>query len=376
MDARFITALAFAAAVTAGLVVLLVAIKLAHRQVERYRGVRSAHYVAAVGEMVSRGMLPTDPPPAWSDDPYFHDAVADYKLLLTGADRRFVDQLVDRLGIADNLMARAKRRFPAASRLRALSSLVNLAGTRHSEDLRSLLADRNSHVRVNAVRALARLGDVASVPRVLELATRIKPWEAARMADALVQMGAVAVEPLRQWVEQEANRPHASVEVVALAARLLGLIGDTGAEPTLVTLLTSNQPDWRVAAASALEHTGSEAAVEPLRRALRDHEWRVRARAATALSGMADPRVAGDVARLLTDEVWWVRQNAATALGSIPGGRALLVAALDGPDRYAADAALNQLTISGAFGEATVRVANGAGTDADRLLLAKVAGDQ
>ncbi|CAN5895729.1 hypothetical protein BH23ACT5_BH23ACT5_07480 [soil metagenome] len=371
MDTRLISALAIVAALTACLTVVLVAIKLTHRGVQRWRGVRSAHYVAAVGEIVSRRMIPSNPPVAWTSDPQFHDAVIDYKLLLSGDDRRFVDGLVDRLEIADHLITRAKRRFPASSRLRAVSSLVSLAEGRHLEDLRALLADRNPHVRVNTVRALARLGDAESVPTVLDLATRAEPWEAARMADSLVEMGQPAVAPLRAWVEQEANRPGGSVEVVALAARLLGLIGDPDAEPTLICLLASSQVDWRVAAASALEHAGSDSAIEPLRRALADDEWQVRARAATALSAMAHPGVASEVAQLLTDENWWVRQNSASALDSIPGGQAMLIAALDGPDRFAADAALNQLTMSGAFGEATERLRNGAGTEADRSLLAK-----
>jgi HEAT repeat protein len=49
------------------------------------------------------------------------------------------------------------------------------------------------------------------------------------------------------------------------------------------------------------------------------------------------------VVALLSDTEWWVRQNAAETLGEIPGGVAHLLEALDSPDKFAADSALNQL---------------------------------
>jgi HEAT repeat protein len=89
---------------------------------------------------------------------------------------------------------------------------------------------------------------------------------------------------------------------------------------------------------------------------------------AVALGATAEPRVARPLASLLYDESWWVRQNAATALGLLPGGTDYLLAAIHGPDRYAADAALNQLTTSGVLGSAVERIRSGTGSDRDRRL--------
>ena len=369
MDPLLVTAFAVVTAATIGTAVLLVAIKLIHREVQRWRGVRTAHYVAAVGEMVSRGMIPSRPPSAWGEDPLFHDALADYALLFTGAERQIVDDLVARLGITEALRRRIRRPFPVTTRLRAVSSLVDLATQDQVPDLRALIHDHNTHVRVHAIRGLARLGDVESVGPILGLGTEVKPWEAARIADALVEFGPDAGEAIATWIDRESNAIDPSVEMVGLAARALGLIGDPDAEATLIMLLGSNLADWRVAAASALEHTGSDGAVEPLTRALGDGTWRVRARAATALGAMADPSVAPAVARLLRDREWWVRQNAAAALTRLPSGTTHLVEALDGDDPYAADAALSQLTTSGALGEASERVADGTAVEIDRRLL-------
>lgn len=364
--------LGWLAASTAFLAVLLVVTKVAHRAILHWRGVRSAHYVSAIGELLSRRILPEPCPSGWAVDPVFHSALVEYRRILTGADRSHVDELARHSGVMEVVARRARRRFPLATRLRAISSLVDLAGPGESEQLRSLAGDSNPHARVNAVRGLATLRDVESVPLILGLLSRTRGWEASRLADALVALGPAGVDPICRWIDLTVNDPRGPVDAVSLAARVLGLIGDPAAEPCLIRLLDTNQPDWRVAAASALEHTGGEAAVPPLLDALDDRTWRVRARAVVALAALADPHTARSISGLLYDPVWWVRQNAAAALGVVPGGTVHLLEAAAGADQYAADAALSQLTVSGVLGEAMTRVEKGRGSDRDLALTALV----
>src|SRR5690606_2377408 len=162
-------------------------------------------------------------------------------------------------------------------------------------------------------------------------------------------------------------------ETVALAGRILGSIGDPEAEPTLLRMLRSPNPEWRVTATSALERTGGPNAIEPLLEAIDDHSWQVRARAAVALGAIGGPGVTRAVAGLLYDPVWWVRQNAASALSELPGGTGPLVAPLEGPDPYAADAAPDPLTVSGVLAEAAERVRAGVASEKDRRLAAAAA---
>lgn len=361
--------LAATAGASALLAILLVVVKLVHRRVLRWRGVRSAHYIAAVGEMVSRRAIPSNPSPGWASDPLFHDALADFRLLLTGSDRDFVDQLATDLGVHRILVLRSRRRFPTGTRLRAVATLVDLATPLQRHHLRSLLTDSNPQLRTHVVRGLARLHDSESIPAILDQATTAPAWDAARIADALVDMGTDGVVPIRDWIDARLREDEPPVEMVSLAARVLGLVGDPAAEAILVEMLRSEEPDLRIAAASALEHTGGAEARHPLLAALDDREWRVRARAALALGAMADPGLGRPIAALLYDPVWWVRQNAASALGSLPGGDDHLLVALDGPDPYAADAALNQLTVSGVLAAALDRVRAGAGTARDHELV-------
>ncbi|HSJ35373.1 MAG TPA: HEAT repeat domain-containing protein [Acidimicrobiia bacterium] len=370
MNPLFDMALGWSAATTVLLAVTLAVVKLLHREAQRWRGVRTAHYVAAVGELVSRRMLPAKPPRAWGEDPLFHQALADYRHLVTGADRDHIGRLAHELGVFEVLLRRIGRHRRLGVRLRALGTLVDLAEERHRNVLRDLARDRNSHVRVNAIRGLARLEDLESIPWILDHASGSQPWEAARSADALVEMGRAALPGVCGWIEEQMPSPAASIEVVALAGRVLGLIGDPKAEPTLLAMLAGNRPNWRVAAASALERAGTSDSIPALVHALEDRAAPVRARVAVALGAMAEPAVARPVSTLLYDQSWWVRQNAATALGQIPGGTDYLLAALHGPDPYAADAALNQLTISGVLAGAVDRVLDGTASEQDGRIAA------
>ena len=321
----------------------LLSIKMAHRIILNSRGVRTAHYVAAVAEMIGRRYIPTDAPKGWRTDPVFHDILIDYRRLVAGEDGRFIDRMVEELGIVDALIPRIRRIFPQSSRLQAVSTLVELADGSAAPFLRSLLDDRNDYVQTHAAHGLARIHDLGAVPLILDLSTRVRPWEAARLTDSLIAFGPDAVPLIAEWVSDEMESPRPSIEAVTQSARVLGFIGDNAAEPLLLRLLSSPNLEWRVAAASALGRVGTDDARTVLLAALADNAWEVRARAVRALAALADETVGPAVAALLSDTEWWVRQNAAETLAEIPGGLAHLLAALDSPDKFAADSALYQL---------------------------------
>ncbi|HKY49286.1 MAG TPA: HEAT repeat domain-containing protein [Acidimicrobiia bacterium] len=333
----------FLAASTVIAALSLLSMKMAHRIILNSRGVRTAHYVAAVAEMIGRRYIPTEIPKRWRTDPAFHDVVIDYRRLVEGEDGRFIDRMVEEIGIVDALIPRIRWIFPQTSRLQAVSTFVELADRSAAPFLRSLLDDRNAYVQTHAAHGLARIHDLTAVPMILDLSTRVRPWEAARLTDSLVAFGVDAVPLITEWASDEMDSPRPSLEAVTQAARVLGFIGDSAAEPLLLRLLSSPILEWRVAAASALGRVGTDEARDALLFALADNAWEVRARAVRALTALADETVGPAVASLLSDTEWWVRQNAAETLGEIPGGMTHLLEALDSPDRFAADSALNQL---------------------------------
>ncbi|KAA3637108.1 MAG: hypothetical protein DWP92_08470 [Armatimonadetes bacterium] len=352
--------------------VVLVIMKVIHRLYRRWQGVRSAQYVAVVGEMVSRNMLPKHPAPDWARDPLFHNALVEYRLSLVGSERGFVDDLVEYLGVPEVLLGRIARRFPPSARLAAVSTFVDLATDKYVEDLRRLLGDDNNHAAIHAAKGLSRLRDVASVPAILDRAVDASPWHAARLADALVQFGPEVGPPVKDWVAQAVAGDDPPVSTVALGTRILGQVSDAEAEDLLLLLLTSDEPEWRVTAASALGSAGGDNAVLGLIDALNDEHWPVRARAAKSLGELAASSAADQLRYLLNDPMWWVRQNAAEAIGWLPGGTEVLVRVLSGDDPYAADAALYQLTMQGEVAEAARRSRSGRQTATDIDLLAHV----
>ncbi len=370
MQSPFFVWLLISAAASAVAAVALVVTKLSHRLLLRWQGVRKARYVAALGEMISRRVVPHGITPGWAEDPLFHDAVAEYRLTLSGEEHEYIDRLVETLGILEKLRERIGRRWLSRSRrLRAVAAFVDLAAESSIPVLRSLLRDSNQYVVLHAAKGLSRLDDLESVPHILDQITEAPEWHSARLGDALMGFGLPAGPAVRSWIRRQLVEEDPSTNTVSLAARVLGRIGDTEAEPLLLELLASTGPEWRVAAASALGRCGGREAVIALEKALEDDYWPVRARAAAGLGRLADPTSSRKLAPLLTDPVWWVRQNAAKAIGSLPGGRLELVRALGGPDTYAADAALHQLTMLGAVKEAADRYDMGTATVTDLDLL-------
>ncbi len=360
------------ACVAAGTTLVLVVVKLIHRAYLRERGVRSAHYVAAVGEMISRSILPEHPAPAWAQDSLFHNALIDYRLSLVGSERGFVDDLVEHLGILDVLRSRMAPRYSTSRRLEAVSTFVDLATEGCIPDLRNLVLDPSPHIAIHAAKGLCRLRDTASVGPILDRASAASPWHAARIADALTGFGYEVGEPVRQWIRTAMAADDVSVPTVALAIRVLGQVSDADAEGLLLTLLVSDEPEWRVTAASALGAAGGDGAVMGLIRALEDDHWPVRARAASSLGHLAAGSARDHLAPLLCDEMWWVRQNAAQAIGQLPGGVAVLIGSLDGDDPFASDAALYQLTIQGEVAKAAERSRSGDPTALDIDLIAHI----
>ncbi len=110
--------------------------------------------------------------------------------------------------------------------------------------LAAALADPDSGVRQCGALALSKRPHTAAIPALIETLGAEDLLLARLTSDALVALGAAAVEPLIAIVET--GEGNARVE----AARALALIGDTRAVPALFKLLDSDS--------AVLEHWASE----------------------------------------------------------------------------------------------------------------------
>lgn len=367
-----LTALALGAAVlSVVLAVVLFLIKLYHWHYTRIVGVRRAHYIAAVGEIVARG-IPSEYESGWAKDPLFHDVLLQYVDVVAGEERAHLESLISAIDLRYRLVVQLKSARAESRRMAAASYLAVVATPEIEWALVEALDSHNSEIRIQAAGGLATIKSEKAIPQLVHMLLTDNPWVAARIADQLVAYGSVAVPFLMENVRDEHDGHLVDHRILAVVVRILGMIGDLRAAPAIGPLIDHPMRDVRVAAAAALGKTGTPASIPVLIEALADSDWQVRAAAATALASFSDPAATEPVASLLRDRSWWVRQNAAAALMEILGGMDALIEALEGDDAYARDAALQQLGLNGTIRAAQAAVTKGQATAEQERLVAAV----
>jgi HEAT repeat protein len=189
------------------------------------------------------------------------------------------------------------------------------------------------------------------------------PWVRSRFADSLVDYGTEATWPLISYI-----RVHHRLAApgVPSAVRTLGAIGDSEAVPALLEVLDdSTDAEIQIAVVETLGRIGGPMAFDPVEKAARSEDWRLRAKAATALATLGDVSVIPTLALGLEDENWWVRRNSASSLSHLPTGIDVLYAALLSQDRFARDAASEALAEAGEVLAARARIESGRGEPRD-----------
>ncbi len=208
----------------------------------------------------------------------------------------------------------------AVKRARAAQVLGDLELKQAVPQLCRLLTDRNSEVRVVAVRALGRIGDPAAAWRLIASLDQAEPVPSLLATHTLLQLGPDAEVTLSAALDH----PQARVRAVCLDA--LGLLGAAGSVARVARVLRDDAVlDVRVAAAVNLGKLGVRAALDPLVGALNPaRPAPLRAAAARALGELGAPSAVPALVALLGDEEYRVAHEAGHALRRL--GRAGLLA--------------------------------------------------
>lgn len=312
----------------------------------RARDLRRAIYINTISELVSRLSLPDVELEGWRRDPIFAERLVDALDVFDGMQRDHLIKLADHISLTEDLVNDLGARR-TGTRLDAATALARLASPDLIEPFTVALSDPVSEVRVRAAAGLARIGDPASVTKILRQSEQEEEWAAQLMIDALVSFGSAAVPAIAAEILIDAPAIEGRSKHLPGLVRALGAIGDPIAEPALLHALTSDDPVMRLRAAEALGEAGSPDSIGMLVRALGDDDWRVRSKAAVALGSQGDAGVVSPLRTALRDSEWWVRQAAAEAIARLPKGSEILRAALDDEDPFARDAALERLTLNG-----------------------------
>jgi HEAT repeat protein len=206
------------------------------------------------------------------------------------------------------------------------------------EPLRAALFRGGDPVRLSALLALARRGDGAALPWLLEHPEALRALARHLAVAVLKRFGAGFADELRGILDD----PGRDESVSVAAAEVLGLWRDPASVPGLERLLRQGDLEERVAAARALGNVGAPGAGDALAAALADGACQVRALAARSLGRLPRPDLVAALEAATGDPAWWVRRNACYALAelSAEGYTALCRIAQLGRDRYAREMAL------------------------------------
>jgi HEAT repeat protein len=298
-----------------GIVLLLVLIlvqQAAHRVRRRSNNVLRPAFELAIAEYLGEESAPGPPPPKGRREQAVFRQVALAALVeLRGQERTRLTELLERTGIVTRTVAElgSRRRL---TRRRAADMLAEIQSVEEKPALLAGLEDADRAVRLGCARALAELGDEPSALLVLGVAEAEVDFSPGAVTDVLLALAAskpsLLADALGTTTSSPLRRILAAIlgefrlaeyapllrglladedeEVVARAARGLGLIGDHESVYGLVGVLGDDARSDRVkaSAAAALGWIGDAAATAPLQAARSSGGWIVETAAAQALA--------------------------------------------------------------------------------------------
>jgi HEAT repeat protein len=203
--------------------------------------------------------------------------------------------------------------------------------------------DPEPAVRVEAARALAKLGAVRSV---VELVRQVAPGDdlpSMQVMSLFRSLGRSAVPELAGLVDEPTG-----LAAKIVAADALGHIGHIEAVPALLHLYDHPSLHLRLTTIEALGRLGDPRALPAVLLCMTDSEWEVRAQAAAAAGRIGARDTIPLLGQLLQDEHWWVRYYAAEALLRMgPAGLQVLRHAASSDHPLASDMATGLLQEKG-----------------------------
>ena len=234
---------------------------------------------------------------------------------LTGAERQRLHEVARHLGVVDQAR-RSCRSRAWYRRLHGVRLLQVVGGGRPV--IPHLVADRDAHVRREAVRWLAERADVDDVRLILQLADRHDWLDEPSIVDALVTAGRTAIGPIRDYLAA----PSGGVLPVLRAA---AGVPDPAYVPGLAALAQHPLSQVRTQVAHVAGAIGTDDARLILQRLLLDPVARVRRAAVDALTRNGDWRAAALVRAGLMDDDPRVRHSAALGLVRLGAAGLLLL---------------------------------------------------
>jgi HEAT repeat protein len=321
-----------AAGLAALLLALIVSIVVRRAPADRRRAREMAvrpEIEAAIADYVVSDR--TEPPPL-PDPPFARDlvlAVAIEGLAeLRGGERERLIALLEGAGIVAATVSRLESRRKGVRR-EAAEALGYVASAEAASALLAHLDDPDPAMQIACAAALAQLGDAQLAEQILAVAGEVAEARPGPVAAILVTLGRTSPSALAY-----ALAPTAPPELRRLAAAVAGGLRLAEHSDRLRAALASDDDELVARAARGLGMIGEVDAFDALLALLEDpgRAWFVRVAATNALGALGDPRAAPALRRELEGEDWLAQSRAADALGLLGGaGEAELREALASP---------------------------------------------
>jgi HEAT repeat protein len=211
----------------------------------------------------------------------------------------------------------------AARRAEACRFAGRLGDAASIPRLVQLLRDPDPGVRRETIRALGELRAVEAVPDMAEAIEGLGEWSNLLLVMALIRMGPACAPAIGVLLGTGGTRSPAMLKGLLQVTSRIGV----AVEPAVICALAAHDDmEVRVEAVRVLGGIAPDPrSADVCLAAMDDAEWPVRAIAASSLGRLGDERAVGRLARAMGDPAYWVRHHVAEAMASLgePGAGAL-----------------------------------------------------
>jgi HEAT repeat protein len=176
------------------------------------------------------------------------------------------------------------------------------------------LDDPAMEVRVEAARALVRLGTVRSVMELIHYLVTENGTPSLAVVDLFRSLGTGAVPEFIDLLKGETTEA-----AIIIAIDALGYCNDRQAVPALLQFYAHPNKLIRLATLQSLSLLRDPRAAPAVILAMTDSDWEVRTHAAIAAGQIGMTEAVPMLERMLEDHHWWVRFRAAEALYRVGG---------------------------------------------------------